>query len=144
MCNVNIFFKMKRNKRPSVAALRHQVGAADAAVGDAAGPHQHAVPGPTDEVAAARHGAVVATFGAPQLQSQPESRPEVGGAQVANHRHLVGAAEQHLHADPESDLLAIRWTCGVAQEPVAQGAAAPSLGVGATPGGESGKRRNNS
>lgn len=118
------------------------MGAADAAVGDPAGPHQHAMPGPADKVATARHGAIVATFGAPQLQSQPESRPEVGGAQVANHRHLVSAAEQHLHADPEADLLATRGGRRAAREPPSEGAAAPSLGVGATPGGGSGKRGN--
>jgi len=89
----------------SLAILVHQAGPVEAPVGDAAGPDQHPVPGPTAEVAPPPHRAVVLPLGAAQLQAQPEPRGEVRGAQVADGGHVVGAGEQDLHAHVEADLL---------------------------------------
>lgn len=124
-------------RQSSAAALVHQARAVDAAVGDAAGPNQHAVSGSTGEVTAARYRAVVPAFGAAELQSEPESRGKVRRAQVTDERHLVGAAEQNLHADSETDLSVRdgRWAGPrrAAGKSSAEGAPAPTLRVGTAP-----------
>lgn len=99
-------------------------GAVDAAVGDAAGPDQHAVARSAAEITSCAHGAVVLPFWAPELQTQPKARSKVGGAEVTDEGHLIGAAEQDLHAHVEADLT-VRETA----------AAAPALAlrVGTTP-----------
>lgn len=124
-------------RQSSAAALVHQARAVDAAVGDAAGPNQHAVSGSTGEVTAAPYRAVVPAFRAAELQSEPETRGKVRHAQVTDERHLVGAAEQNLHANSETDLSIRdgRWTGPrrAARKSTAEGAPAPTLRVGTAP-----------
>lgn len=111
--------------RSSLAVVQKS-RAVDAAVGDAAGPDQHAVARSAAEIAPSAHRAVVLPFWAPELQTQPDSRREVGGSEVPDGGHLVGAAEQDLHAHVETDLT-------VRRAAPAEGAPALALRAGATP-----------
>lgn len=86
------------------AVFVHQTCSVDAAVCDTAGPDQHAVTLAAAEVAAAPHRAIVLAPGAAQLQSEPNARGKVRCAEVANECHLVGAAQQDLHAQVEANL----------------------------------------
>lgn len=118
------------------AAFIHQARAVDAAVGDAAGTHQHAVAGPTGEVAPAANATVILAFRAPELQTQPKARSKVRRAQVADGRHLVGAAEEDLHAHLEANL-SVRGGGGASRNSTAtaaEAAPAATVRIGATPG----------
>lgn len=96
----------------SSGAVAQETRAVDPAVGDPAGPHQHAVAGSAAEEAPAPHGPVVPALGAAQLQAQPEPGSEGGRAQVAHPGHLVGAAQQDLHAHVETHLTVRRGDGG--------------------------------
>ena len=119
--------------RPSVA-VAYEPRAADAAVGDAAWPDQHAVARSAAEITASSHRAVVLPLGAAELQTQPEAGRKVGSTQVADEGRLTGAAEQDLHAHVQAHLSVRRRRRArrVTQE---TGEAAPALapGVGSTP-----------
>lgn len=80
------------------------MGTVDATVGDAAGPDQHAIAGPTREVAVAAHRPVVLPLWASKLQPQPEPRGKVRDSQEADERHLVGAGQEDLHAHMKTHL----------------------------------------
>lgn len=88
----------------SSAAFAHQARTVDATVGNTAGANQHAVPGSTGEVTAATYGAIILALRASELQTQPKTWSEVCCAQVTNESHLIGTAEQDLHADMETNL----------------------------------------
>lgn len=91
--------------------------------------------GSAAEITPAAHGAIVFPFWAAELQAQPEAGRKVGGAQVTDGRHLVGAAEQHLHAYVETDLAVGRGygAARVTGATAADGAPALALRVGTTP-----------
>lgn len=108
------------------SSLVQKSRAVDAAVGDAAGPDQHAVARWAAEIASSTHRAIVLPFRAPELQAQPGSWCEVGGTQVPDGSHLVGAAEQDLHARAETHLT-------VRRAGPAEGTPALALRVGTVP-----------
>lgn len=101
--------------------------AVDAAVGDAARPNQHAAARSAAEITPSAHRAIVFPFWAPELQTQPKAGRKVGSTEVADEGHLIGAAEQDLHAHVETDL-AVR-----PGEGASQGAPALAVRVGTTP-----------
>lgn len=119
----------------SSAGVAQQPGAVDAAVGDAAGPDQHPVGGPAAEVAPPPHRAVVFPLRAAQLQTQPEARRKFCRAEVTDGRHLVGAAEQDLHAHVEADPAVAGRRRAVTGETAASAEGGPALALraGATP-----------
>lgn len=111
--------------------------AVDAAVGDAAWPNQHAVARSAAEIAASAHRAVVLPFWAPELQTQPKAGRKVGSTEVTDEGHLIGAAEQDLHAHVETDLT-VRHGYGAGHvtgetATATEGAPALALRVGTTP-----------
>lgn len=133
--------KFRNRKSTLLAFLRFSVAvvqesrAIDAAVGDAAGPDQHAVACAAAEITSAAHRAVVFPFGAPKLQTQPKAGRKVGSAEVTDEGHLIGAGEQDLHAHVETDLT-IRHGGGAGHatgETAAEGAPTLALRVGTAP-----------
>lgn len=110
-------------------------------VGDAAGTDKHAVAGAAGEVAAAANRAVVLALWASELQTQPKAWGKVCRAQVTDERHLVGTAQQDLHAHVEAHL-AVRAGRGAgsccaprnAAATTAESAPAPAVRVGLTSG----------
>lgn len=88
----------------SSAAFIYQARTVDATVGDAAGTNQNTVARSTGEVTAATYRAIILPLGATKLQTQPKAWGKVCCAQVTDQRHLVGAAEQDLHAHVEANL----------------------------------------
>lgn len=95
----------------SLAVLINQSGTVDAAVGHTARASQHAVARSTGEITTAAYRAIVLPFRASELQTQPKTRGEVCRTHVTDERHLIGAAEQDLHAHMETNL-SIRPGCG--------------------------------
>lgn len=135
--------KFRNRKLTLLAFLRSSVTvvqesrAVDAAVGDAAGPDQHAVARAAAEITSSAHTAVVFPFWAPELQTQPKARRKVGSAKVTDEGHLIGAGEQDLHAHVETDLTI---GCGGGAShatgkttTATEGAPALALRVGTTP-----------
>lgn len=92
------------------------------------------------EVTATANRAVILALGAPQLQTKPKTWRKVCRAQVSDDGHLIGTAEQHLHAHVEADLsVRAGRRAGPHRAPgttnsTAEGAPAPSVRVGTTPG----------
>lgn len=96
--------------------------------------------GSTSEVTAAANRAVILALGAPELQTEPKTRGKVRCAQIPDDGHLIGTAEQHLHANVEADL-SVRAGRGAGPhrapgntDSTAEGAPAPTVRVGATSG----------
>lgn len=107
--------------------------AVDAAVGDAAWPDQHAVARSAAEITSPAYRAIVLPFWAPELQTQPKARRKVGSTEVTDQGHLIGAAEQDLHAHVETDLTMRHATGEPASATAGEGAPALALRVGTTP-----------
>ncbi len=95
--------------------------------------------GSTGEVTAAAHRAIILALGASELQTQPKARGKVRCAQVTDERHLIGTAEQDLHAHMEADL-SVRAGQGArpcrapgnTADTTAEGAPAPTVRVRTT------------
>lgn len=94
--------------------------------------------GSTGEVTAAAHRAIILALGASEFQTQPKAWGKVCCAQVTDERHLVGTAEQNLHANMEGDL-SVRAGQGAGPccapwdtHTTAEGAPAPTVRVGTT------------
>lgn len=90
----------------------------------------------TGEITTATYRAIVLPFRASELQTQPKTRGEICHTHVTDERHLIGAAEQDLHAHMETNL-SIRPGCGPCRvtketDTTTTGAPAPALRVGTT------------
>lgn len=94
--------------------------------------------GSTGEVMAAAHRAIILALGASEFQTQPKAWGKVCCAQVTDECHLVGTAEQNLHANMEADLSVragqgSRPCCAPRDtDTTAEGAPAPTVRVGTT------------
>lgn len=99
------------------------------------------------EVTAPANRSVILSLWASELQTQPKAQSKVRCAKVTDDGHLIGTAEQDLHAHVEADLSV---TTGRRAGPciaskntdtTAEGAPAPMVRVGMTSGNRTSSAR---